>query len=330
VRRAPLLVRLRDALARLSDRSPFADHVISTVDRYLAEQGSLLAAGMTYYGFLALFPLLAVGLGVTSVLSRVAPSLDDTVRDQVHSFAPGVDVDALATAGIAVGVIGLVVSLYAGVRWVSALRRSLTLLWGRQPREIGYVRGLLRDIVTLALLGACVLASIALTIVSEVAYSWLGDVLGQQSANAGLRISTSLASLVTDVVLGLVIYRALPGPGLSGLRLLLIAALAGAGFEVLKQAGTLIVGAASTNVVYGAFAGTVGALIFISYGSRWILLVGAFAATFASQPGGPSGGDRPDGDGTSAASPADQHDGEHDADPGRGGAHADGGRGATG
>ena len=76
--------------------------------------------------------------------------------------------------------------------------------------------------------------------------------------------------------------------------------VAGLGFEVLKQLGGLIVGAASHNVVYGTFAATVGVLIWISYMSKWILFVGAWALVDAQpelEPGAaPGGGGHPHGD----------------------------------
>ena len=80
--RTRVLDRVRSRLASVRDRSPAADHGVRAVDRYLEVQGSLLAAAVSYYGFLALFPLIAVVFGVTSVLSRVAPSVE---------FARGVD-----------------------------------------------------------------------------------------------------------------------------------------------------------------------------------------------------------------------------------------------
>src|SRR3954464_12839439 len=119
-----LLTRLRDRLAAVRDRSPLADRVVRSVDRYLDVQGSLLAAGLTYYGFLAVFPLVAVGLGVASFLSKVVPRVSAELTDQLEHLAPEVDLPSVATAGVVVGVVGLVVMLYAGLRWVGHLRRS--------------------------------------------------------------------------------------------------------------------------------------------------------------------------------------------------------------
>ena len=95
-----LLAAMRSLLVRVRDRSPLADRTVRAVDDYLDAQGSLLSAGMTYYGFLAIFPLVAVALGVASVLSRVVPSVERTLRENLgpgwyptptwtHSRPPG-------------------------------------------------------------------------------------------------------------------------------------------------------------------------------------------------------------------------------------------------
>jgi membrane protein len=320
-RGATLLTWGRALFARVQDRWRFADRLVRTVDRYLDVQGSLLSAGMTYYGFLALFPLVAVGLGVTSLLARIVPSVDQTVRDQITQLMPSVDVDAMVNASLTVGLIGLGVMLYAGVRWVGALRRSLTLLAGRPPRSVPYLRGLLGDTVVLALLGAAVLASIALSLVTQLATGVLSGWLGTGGSSALVRSVTLIAALLTDLAIGWALYHVVDDPRLRGRRLLVTAAVAGLGFEVLKQAGALIVEAASHNVIYGTFAATVGVLIWISYLCKWILFVGAWAlvrempvqeipvaGTVPSEPGAAAGGDGHPGGEPVALPPSAQPD----------------------
>lgn len=306
---------MRGLLVRVRYRSRLADRTVRAVDDYLDAQGSLLSAGMTYYGFLALFPLVAVALGVTSLLSRFVPSVDETLRQNLTEVVPTADLDAIASAGIAVGLIGLGVMLYAGIRWVGALRRSLTVLSGQPPRSVPYMRGLVRDSATLALLGAAVLASVALSVVGQFASGILEHWFGSGAGATTLRVVTLAAALAADLAIGWILYYGIPGHPLSGRRLLLTAAVAGLGFEVLKQLGGLIVAAASHNVVYGGFAATVGVLIWISYMSKWILFVGTWALVDV-QPqleasAAPGGGGHPHGD-ASVLPAAEQ--GDH-ADP---------------
>ncbi len=284
-----MLARLRQRLAAIRGSSPAADRLIRTVDRYSGAQGSLLAAGLTYYAFLALFPLAAVALGITSLISEHVPSVQSDIDAQVSDYLPSdVDLHQLASAGVVVGLVGLGVLLYAGVRWLGAVRRGLTLMWGRHPRETGYLRGLLRDVISLALLGACLLASVALSVASQFAAAVTSHLFGSDSGAQQLtvRLLGLLVALLIDFGVVLALFWGLSGTGPGRGRGLVIGAIVGAlGFEVLKQAATLIIGAASKNVVYGTFAVTVGLIVWIAYVSRWILIVAAWTAVGAEPSG---------------------------------------------
>jgi membrane protein len=284
-----LLGQVRKRLEAARDSSPAADHLVRAVDRFLDVQGSLLAAGITYYAFLALFPLAAVGFGLTAVIARLVPSVDVSVKQQVADILPaGTDLSGLTSAGLVVGLIGLGVLLYAGVRWLAAMRRSLTLIWGRHPRDVPYLRGLLRDILSLALLGACVLGSLALSVLSQYATAFSSNVLGGDSGLQAVivRAAGLLVALLVDFAVVYALFWGLAGDGPDGPgrgRALVPGALIGAlGFEVLKQAGAVIVSSASSNVVYGTFAVTVGLIVWIAYVSRWLLLVACWTATSGS------------------------------------------------
>ncbi len=283
--RAPILDRIRSRLVSVRDRSPAADHGVRAVDRYLEVQGSLLAAAVSYYGFLALFPLIAVAFGVTSVLSRVAPSVEASLRGQLATVFPTLNLDALAKDGIAVGLIGLVVLAYTGVRWIGSLRRSVSLLWDVEPRSLSYLRAMVRDVLSLVLLGGSLLASGVFTVVAQVATDlvggWIG--LGGQPHSVLIHGLVLVASLVANFLIGWVLFRTLPNKVASEREHLVAAAIFSVGFLVLVQFVGVILGHVSSNVVYGTFAATVGVLVWISYVSRLILLIASWAATTARQ-----------------------------------------------
>jgi membrane protein len=246
-------------------------------------QGSLLAAAVSYYGFLALFPLVAVVFGVTSVLSRVAPSVEQSLRDELASVFPSLDLDTLAKDGIAVGVIGLVVLTYTGVRWIGSLRRSVSLLWDVPPSSISYFRGVLRDVLSLVLLGGSLLASGVFTVVAQVATDVVGGWLGLGGRPHAVLVHgiVLVAALVANFLVGWVLFRTLPNKVASEREHLVAAAIFSVGFQVLVQLVGVVLGRFAGNVVYGTFAATVGVLVWISYVSRLILMIAAWAATTA-------------------------------------------------
>ena len=279
--RAHVIDRVRDQLARVRDRSPLADHGVRAVDRFLAVQGALLAAAVSYYGFLALSPLIAVAFGVTSLLSQVAPSVEDTLRRQLASTLPTVDVEGLAKAGITVGILGLIVLAYAGVKWISSLRRSVSLLWEVEPRSFGFVQAMVRDIVALVLLGGCLLASAVFSLLAQVATDTVGGWIGLGGDPHALLVTLLVlaASLLANFLVGWVLFRTLPNRASGERSHLVSAAIFSVGFQVLVQLVGLVLGRAAHSVVYGTFAATVGVLIWIGYVSRLILLIAAWAAT---------------------------------------------------
>ncbi len=267
---------------QLRDRSPAANHLWLALERFADVQGSLLAAGLTYYGFLALFPLMAVTYGVLSLLVLLVPALESGVKDLLPpELAGSLDLSQLASAGITAGLIGLAVMLYAGVRLVAALRRALTLVFGGSPRDVPFVRGLVRDVLTLMVLGLCLLAAVAATSITTVVGSLVDRVLGPQTALDVwlVRLLALLVSLVTLWAMFVAIYWLLPRPRPARRVALRGALLAAVGAQVITQVGAVIIASASRNVVYGTFAVTIGLLAWIAYGSRWALLAASWTAT---------------------------------------------------
>lgn len=323
-----LLGEVRTRLEGLRARSPVADHAVRAVDRYVDVEGNLLAAGVTYYGFLALFPLVAVSYGALALLARWVPALHDDIDRTLDDVLPGsVGIDDVSNTALTVGVVGLGLLLYAGVRWLALLRRALLLTRGEQPRDTVWWRAWSTAIVVLVLLGAALLASLLVSVLVGAAGSLLADLLHVQST-ALIRIAGVAVALLSSWLIYLALLGVLSGRGLRRPELWRGALVGAVGFEVLKQALSAVVAAASRNVVYGAFATTVGLLVWIAYASRWTLLVAAWTSTSGPGPAGP------------AVPPDQEADGEQaerdrpDADPspalGGGGGAGGGDRGRGG
>src|SRR3954463_7894840 len=110
---------------------PFLDHLIRMYGRYQADAGDRLAAAVTFYWFLSLFPLLLLAISilgyaygdgapgkVTSALSGyLPPQLVETIGTTLQ--------DVKGKAGI-IGIAGL---LLAGLGWVNGLREAIRSIW---------------------------------------------------------------------------------------------------------------------------------------------------------------------------------------------------------
>ena len=283
-------------LGSVRSRSEIVDHGVRAVLRYTEVGGSQLSASITYYGFLAAFPLIALVYAVLDVLSSLLPELGEQVNESLSDLAPTVVGEGagqiqlgLGTAdGVIVGTIALAVLVYAGVRWVMTMRWTLHAVAGvRMPRGRAALFGFARDLVVLLLLGVAFMSSLAVSALTADASDWIFDLLDLDAGveRWGARALAFAAVFLADALIATIVLL-----GLSGARPprrdLLTAALAwAAGFAVLKVAATWIIGFALSNPIYGTFALTIGVLIWINWSSRWLLLCGAWAVTSALRQG---------------------------------------------
>ena len=85
---ATRVAAFRDRVESLVGRTPWLDHAVRAATRYTEVRGPLLSAGVTYYSFLALFPLVALSYGVVRFLSRFVPDLEQSFNDALDGVLP--------------------------------------------------------------------------------------------------------------------------------------------------------------------------------------------------------------------------------------------------
>jgi membrane protein len=210
-------------------RLPWA--VVQTFSR---AQGALLAGSMAYYTFLSLIPLLMVAAFVVGTLARSNPQVSSAVSTAVGQLLPGVQgrdvVEQLVGARVAFGIFGLLSVAYAGSGFVGAMTACMNRMWevetGRNP-----VSQKALNILMVMLLSAVLLGSVGLTIwISYATRAMLGNQAGPL-----LRLTSSLASPISMLVLLLLLYRLLPARRHSWISQLPGAVLGAGGVELLKR-----------------------------------------------------------------------------------------------
>jgi membrane protein len=291
-------------------RSPWLDHVARAGGRYQRTQGDLMAAGVTYFAFLGLFPVLMLIAAIIGLVLSGDELLQQELYAAIRDTFPGStgrDIvrdlrGAVGSAGV-VGIIGLVGFLYAGLRAMDKLRIGMERIWKGHAEEPEFLRDNVQDAVALVLLGALGLLSLGLTGVATWATSWLLELFGLQDA-PGLFVLTAVLSLALafagDTVVFLWLLKVVPSTP-HPLRLLLRGALFGAaGFEVLKLIGNLYLSLISGSVTASAFGGAVGILVWINIVFRFAFFTAAWTATLPAVEAAARTADRtpdvPDGD----------------------------------
>ena len=274
-------------LSRLRARLPFVDHLFRTWARYQADTGDRLAAMVTYYWFLSLFPILLLSVYVLRLVT--GDDAQAQVTDALDGYLPA---DLVTTIGKTVqsnagtaGVIGAVGLLFSGLGWIDGLRQAIRTVWHQATTPRNLVVRKLIDIVALVGLVAVVGASVTITGLVSSGPEYVLEQLGVQSdgaaAKAVLKASGLLLTFGADLALFLYLFVRLarvPTP----LRQVVKGAVFGAvGFGVLKVVGGFYVARTTSKgeATYGAFAVVVGLLLFLNLVSRLILLAAAFTVT---------------------------------------------------
>ena len=271
---------------RLRARSKMLDHLVRTYQHYQRENGDRLAAAVTFSWFLSLFPIVLIGVYVTSLVlgddagRQVTKGLDDYLGRATAGALGHVVQNSAGEAGV----IGLVGVLFAGLGWIQMLRGAVRSIWGEADTPGNLVTRKVADVLALLGLFGVIAASVGLTYFVTQARDTVLDALGLADT-AGVGLLTVVlgyaVSLVVDLLVFLYLFR-----GLARVRSTVVQALRGGvfgalGFELLKYFGAYYVKHTTTKgeATYGTFAVVVGLLLFLNLVSRLVLYTAAFTVT---------------------------------------------------
>jgi membrane protein len=251
--------------------------------RFSQSKATLLAAGTTYYLFLAMFSIIAFAYGLTTALGaeQVAAYVTEALTEAFPGLLgdDGIDPAQLRAVGQTTSVIGAVGLLYGGTGAVVAAGRSIHSIYGAPEDSRSYVLARLRALGWLLALAPLILLSyVASSFVANLNDRVL-DALGIDWRGPGIVVNL-LAVVVTLGANLLVVYLVLGQ--LGGIRPSRRARLVGAGvgaiaIEALKTLMTLLVAFTVDKPQYGAFAAPIGVLFVLYLQST--ALYGAAALT---------------------------------------------------
>ena len=276
-------------LDRLRGRYGWLDHVIRAATLYVERNADVLAGSITYFGFLALFPSLLLAASVFGFVLAGRPELLGELIARIVEHVPGSAGDQLIealNAAIdsrgAVGIVGLLGLLYAGLSWISKLRLAIQTLWQGNPEEASFLKDNARDLLALIGLGGGLAVSLAVTAVGTSAASFFLDLVGLSEVPGSTLITGALAIALAIVGSTLVfcwLFGSLSGHDITYRSVLPGAILAAVGFEILKLIGGFYLSLVSNSVSAGVFGSVVGILLFIYLACRFLLFCVAWTAT---------------------------------------------------
>lgn len=201
-------------LDRLQQRSPAAGFVIAVVYKYVDDQAGYLAALLTYYAFISLFPLLLLLTTVLGVVLAGRPEWREDIYDSALAQFPLIG-DQLTepsrlSGGTAGVVIGIVVALYGGLNVGQALQNAMETIWA-VPKNLrpDPLRSRLRSLLLLLVLGSALVATTGLVALGQ----FLGALGAAGVVVAGLAVNTTVCVVAFRVTTTrpLTVKEVLPG-----------------------------------------------------------------------------------------------------------------------
>lgn len=277
-------------------RTPIGSIALAVQQRYGKDSGGYLAAVMTYYGFLSLFPLILLGLAVVGYVLAGDPAQQAEWADRLSGTIPGLgpligdNIDAVVRARQEAGVIALAGLLWTGTGVVEASGWVVSTVF-RVPPFANFLKKKAWSIGSLILLGTLSLTTTALA--GAAGSIQLPGPLDLLVVPAG-----GVMAFALDVLLFLVAYRILVhrrGPAFR--ELWPGALLAAVCWFALKFLGSWFASRTldSSSAVYGTFGAVVAVLVLLYLAAR-VFVYGAElnAVLIERRGGGPMGGSEKD------------------------------------
>jgi membrane protein len=262
-----------DRLDAYQRRHKWLGFPIAVAYKFGDDQGNYLAALMTYYGFLSLFPLLLMASSILGFVLQGNPDLQNKILDSALSQFPVIG-DQLArpgglqgsTTAIVIGALGV---LYGAMGVAQATQNAMNIAWAvprnRRPNPI---LARVRSLVLLATAGIGILITTFVTTLGSDVDALDTDIdpvlrvvlmAITVSVNAGVFVL--LFRLATTHQHSL--HRAIPG-----------AVTAAVLWQLLQLLGTTYVTHVIKNASFanGVFAAVIGMIAFIYLGALSVVL----------------------------------------------------------
>lgn len=238
---------------------------IATVYKFIDDQGNYLAAMITYYGFLSLFPLLLLFVTVLGFFLENDPQLQGRLVDSALAQFPIIgdqieqNVGSLRGSGVGL-VVGLAFTLYGGLGIAQAIQNAFNRVWAVPRNERpDPIRSRLRSLILLLLIGAGVLLTTAISALSTGARTYGAEI------DEMVRIAATGLSVLLNILLMLAVFRVATARDVATRDIAVGAVIAGVAWQALQSLGTYYLSnkLADATQVYGLFGIVLGLLAWI-------------------------------------------------------------------
>ena len=257
-------MRWTERVDRFQRRHPAAGFPIAVVYKFMDDDAIFLAALITYYGFLSLFPTLLLLATVLGLVLAGDPELQQRLLDSALGEFPVIGPQLARPEGLGGGVTGIVVgglvALYGALGLGQALQHAMNTVWAvprhSRPDPITS-RG--RSLLLLCTLGLLLLASTVLSALGTGAAAYGGGFSG------GVHVLLTVASVLANAAVFVLGFRVTTARRLTTRQVFPGAVTAAVLWQLLQSFGGVYVArvVANASAVDAVFALVLGLLAFI-------------------------------------------------------------------
>jgi YihY family inner membrane protein len=257
-------MRWTERVDRFQRRHPAAGFPIAVIYKFMDDDAIFLAALITYYGFLSLFPTLLLLATVLGLVLAGDPALQQRLLDSALAEFPVIGPQLARPEGLGGGVTGIVVgglvALYGALGMGQAMQHAMNTVWAvprhSRPDPIT-ARG--RSLLLLFTLGLLLLASTLLSALGTGAAAYGGGFSGW------LHVLLTVASVLANAAVFVLGFRVTTARRLTTRQVLPGAVAAAVLWQLLQSFGGVYVArvVANASAVDAVFALVLGLLAFI-------------------------------------------------------------------
>ncbi len=275
-------------LRKIDARSETAGAGYRAFLRFSYTNTTLLAAGTTYYAFLALFALVVFAFGLATLIG--GEHLATTVTESLNRAFPGligdqgVSPSTLEQVGQTTSVIGLVSLLITGSGAMLALSKSLHLIYGVPKDSRNYILARARLLAWMLLLVPLMALSFVPSVIIGNFAGPVMEFLGLQGWLSSVILFglTGVLALALNAVVIWFMLGHLGGVKPARTPLLVGTAVGAVGIEILKYLLSFIIAWSVSKPQYGAFAAPIAMLLVLWLETLVVYVAACITAGIAS------------------------------------------------
>ena len=244
---------------RFQRRHPGAGFPIAVLYKYADDAGHFLGALLTYYAFLALFPLLLLSSTVLGFLLRGNPELQQSLIDsalrEFPVIGPQLGVPERLGGGVTGLVVGTLVALYGALGMGQALQFTMNTAWSvPKAHRPDVLMARIRSLLLVLTFGLLVLGT---TVLSALA---AGAAAAGTGWGVGLNVLLTAASVLVNAGIFVLAFRLTTARRLTVRDVAPGALVAAVGWQLLQWFGgvyvaSVVKGASSVNAVFALVLG---------------------------------------------------------------------------